>query len=83
MAAPGEIATERPWTARWLALRDALIALDGDQAGAFYREMKVLHFGEERVAAYWRTNSALKYKMRRGVACAALSCPQSGSLRSP
>jgi len=68
ITAPSKLAVERPWTARWLALRDALVALDGDQAGASYREMAVIHFGEERVAAYWRTNSALKDKMRRALA---------------
>ncbi len=66
--APGEIANKRPWTTRWLGLRDALIALDGAQAGASYRDMAVVHFGGQRVANEWRTNSALKDKVRRALA---------------
>ncbi len=68
MAAPSGTATERPWTTRWLALRDALIALDGAQAGATYREIARILVGEERAAADWRANTALKDRVRRALA---------------
>jgi hypothetical protein len=64
----GEAATERPWTTRWLALRDALIALDGARAGGTYRHIASVLVGEERAAADWRSNTALKDRVRRALA---------------
>ncbi|MDX2264800.1 MAG: DUF2285 domain-containing protein [Hyphomicrobiales bacterium] len=68
IAAPGEMASERPWTARWLALRDALIALDGAQAGATYRDIAGILVGDARAAVDWRANTALKDRVRRALA---------------
>jgi hypothetical protein len=56
-----------PMAPRWrgtrLSLRNALIALDGRRAGANYREIAVLLYGDEYVERNWRTG--LKERVRR------------------
>jgi hypothetical protein len=63
---------ERPedsqWTATSLAVRDALIALDGHRAGATYRAIATVIFGAERTEEAWRsTSTALKDRIRRAL----------------
>lgn len=56
------------WTATSLAMRDALIALDGHQARASYREIATVIFGAERTAEAWRgASTALKDRIRRAL----------------
>lgn len=57
-----------PWTATSLAVRDALIALDGHRAGATYRAIATIIFGAERTEEAWRsTSTALKDRIRRAL----------------
>lgn len=57
-----------PWTATSLAVRDALIALDGHRAGATYRAIATVIFGAERTEEAWRsTSTALKDRIRRAL----------------
>ncbi len=57
-----------PWTATSLAVRDALIALDGHWAGATYRAIATVIFGAERTEEAWRSAStALKDRIRRAL----------------
>lgn len=54
------------WTTTSLTVRDALIALDGHQWGASYRDIATVIFGTKRVREAWRSESnALKDRMRR------------------
>lgn len=56
------------WTAASLAMRDALIALDGHRAGATYRDIATVIFGAERTAEAWRgASTALKDRIRRAL----------------
>ncbi len=56
------------WTATNLALRDALIALDGRRAHATYRDIATVIFGAERTGEAWRSAStALKDRIRRAL----------------
>ena len=47
-----------PWTARSLSMRSTLIAIDGDAAGATYREIARIIFGAEYTDAVWRKNQS-------------------------
>lgn len=63
-----EPSEDRQWTATTLAIRDALIALDGHQADATYRDIATIIFGPERTEAAWRSAStALKDRIRRAL----------------
>ncbi|MBZ0209770.1 MAG: DUF2285 domain-containing protein [Hyphomicrobium sp.] len=56
------------WTATSLAVRDALIALDGHRVGATYRAIATVIFGAERTEDAWRSAStALKDRIRRAL----------------
>lgn len=56
------------WTATSLAMRDALIALDGHRARASYRDIATVIFGAERTAEAWRgASTALKDRIRRAL----------------
>lgn len=56
------------WTATTLAVRDALIALDGHRAHATYRDIATVIFGAERTSEAWRSAStALKDRIRRAL----------------
>lgn len=63
------------WTARSLSKRNTLIALDGDAAGATYREIARVMLGAEYVDAVWRKNQSLKdgvrHALQRGCAMMA------------
>ena len=56
-----------PWTARSLGMRNTLIALDGDAAGATYREVARVIFGAEYTDAVWRKNQSLKDGVRHAL----------------
>ncbi|MGE0022814.1 MAG: DUF2285 domain-containing protein [Hyphomicrobium sp.] len=59
---------DRHWTATSLAMRDALIALDGHRARATYRDIATVIFGAERTKEAWRSAStALKDRIRRSL----------------
>jgi hypothetical protein len=51
------------WTTRTRNLRDALITLDGRRAGASHREIAILIYGAEEVAADW--DVGLRQRMQR------------------
>jgi hypothetical protein len=51
------------WTTRTRNLRDALITLDGRRAGASHKEIAVLIYGAEDVAAGW--GIGLRQRMQR------------------
>jgi len=51
------------WTTRTRNLRDALITLDGRRAGASHREIAILIYGAEAVAADWGVG--LRQRMQR------------------
>lgn len=56
------------WTATNLALRDALITLDGRRAHATYRDIATVIFGAERTVESWKsTSTALKDRIRRAL----------------
>jgi hypothetical protein len=56
------------WTATSLAMRDALIALDGHRVRASYRDIATVIFGAERTAEAWRgASTALKDRIRRAL----------------
>ena len=53
---------------RQLLLRDALVALDGRQAGATYRDVAVVIAGVERARTAWRSSDhSLKDRLRRAL----------------
>jgi hypothetical protein len=55
-----------PWHRK---LRQALVALDGDQAGASLRQIAVALFGRRRADEAWRTgDTSLKQQVHRAVA---------------
>lgn len=59
---------ELRWTATSLAVRDALIALDGNRARASYRDIATVIFGPERTEKAWRSAStAIKDRVRRAL----------------
>jgi hypothetical protein len=61
-------AADTGWTTTLLRRRNALIALDGDAAGASYREIATVIFGAKDTAKSWRKSSnPLKYQMRRAL----------------
>lgn len=63
-----ERSEDRQWTATSLALRDALIALDGHRARATYRDIATIVFGAERTEEAWRsTSTSLKDRVRRAL----------------
>lgn len=63
-----ERSEDRQWTATSLALRDALIALDGHRVHATYRDIATVIFGAERTEEAWRSAStALKDRIRRAL----------------
>lgn len=49
----GSAAHDRPGRVQSIKLRDALIALDGERAGATRREIATVIYGSERVAEEW------------------------------
>jgi hypothetical protein len=51
------------WTTRTRNLRDALITLDGRRAGASHKEIAILIYGAEDVAADW--GAGLRQRMQR------------------
>jgi hypothetical protein len=51
------------WTTRTRNLRDALITLDGRRAGASYKDIANLIYGDEEVAADW--GAGLRQRMQR------------------
>jgi hypothetical protein len=51
------------WTTRTRNLRDALIAFDGRRAGASHKEIGILIYGPEEVAADWGVG--LRQRMQR------------------
>jgi hypothetical protein len=53
----------RRWTTRTRNLRDALITLDGRRAGASHKEIAILIYGAEDVAANW--GGGLRQRMQR------------------
>lgn len=56
------------WTATSLAMRDALIALDGYRVRATYRDISTVIFGAERTSEAWQSASmALKDRIRRAL----------------
>lgn len=62
------LVTDRPGRVEALKLRDALIALDGEQAGATRREIATVIYGADRVAEEWREPSGrLKAVIKRDV----------------
>lgn len=63
-----ERSEDSQWTATSLALRDALIALDGHRVDATYRDIATVIFGAERTGEAWRSAStALKDRIRRAL----------------
>lgn len=63
-----ECSKDRHWTATSLAIRDALIALDGNRARATYRDMATVIFGARRTSEAWQSGStALKDRIRRAL----------------
>lgn len=59
---------DRPGRVEALKLRDALIALDGEQAGATRREIATVIYGADRVAEEWGEPSGrLKAVIKRDV----------------
>ena len=62
LTSPTVPATPR-WTDHTLKRRDAVIALDGWEAGATYRDVAILLRGHERTQRDWGTG--LKERMRR------------------
>ena len=56
------------WTTTLLRRRNALIALDGDAAGASYREIATVIFGDKDTTQSWRSlNNPLKDQVRRAL----------------
>ena len=51
------------WTTRTRNLRDAFITFDGRRAGAGYKEIAILIYGAEDVAAEW--GAGLRQRMQR------------------
>lgn len=63
-----ERSEDERWTASTLALRDALIALDGHRVHATYRDIATVIFGAEQAGEAWRSAStALKDRIRRAL----------------
>lgn len=63
-----ERSEDRHWRATGLAMRDALIALDGNRAKAAYRDVATVIFGAQRTEKAWRSAStALKDRVRRAL----------------
>ena len=62
----GLLSAPRHWSAQALRLRNALIALDGYAAGASYRDVAAVIFGEDRVAREW-PDPSLKDRIRRSL----------------
>ncbi len=61
-------AADRPGDVDRSNLRDAIIALDGERAGASRREIATVIFGAERVAEEWREpNGAMKAVIKRNL----------------
>jgi hypothetical protein len=63
-AKPSKAGAPRPWTAETMRLRDALIALDGDRAGATLREIAIVIYGRERIERDW-PGKGLERRLRR------------------
>ena len=55
------------WTPRSISMRSALIAIDGDAAGATYREIARVIFGAAHTDAVWRKNPSLKDSVRHAL----------------
>jgi len=55
------------WTPRSLSVRSTLIAIDGDDAGATYRDIARVIFGAEYTDAAWRKNQSLKDGVRHAL----------------
>jgi hypothetical protein len=62
-------APRRPptWTPRSLSKRNTLIAIDGDAAGATYREIARVIFSARYTDAAWRKNQSLKDGVRHAL----------------
>jgi hypothetical protein len=63
-AKPSKAGVPPPWTAETMRLRDALIALDGDRAGATLREIAIVIYGRERIERDW-PGTGLERRLRR------------------
>ena len=60
--------SDRPGDVDRIKLRDSIIALDGDRAGATRREIAVAIYGPDRVADEWsEPNGRLKAVIKRDV----------------
>ncbi|MFM9850370.1 MAG: DNA -binding domain-containing protein [Hyphomicrobiaceae bacterium] len=57
------------WTPTTRKLRDALLALDGREAGASYYEVALVLHGREYVERNWRTGlkRSMRHHLRRGL----------------
>jgi hypothetical protein len=62
----GTAAAPAHWTARSARLRDALIALDGHQAGAKPREIAIVLCGRERIERDW-PDRGLRLRVHRAL----------------
>jgi hypothetical protein len=63
-AKPRKAGVPPRWTAETMRLRDALIALDGDRAGATLREIAIVIYGRERIERDW-PGEGLERRLRR------------------
>jgi hypothetical protein len=63
-AKPSKAGEPPRWTAETMRLRDALIALDGDRAGATLREIAIVIYGRERIERDW-PGKGLERRLRR------------------
>ena len=62
-------AYDRPGPVERTELRDALIAIDGDRAGATRRQIAAVTFGNDRVAAEWSDrDGSMRHKIKRDLA---------------
>ena len=54
------------WSRKGLGYRNALVALDAQEAGLSYRETAMIFYGEKRVSEEWAgPSSAMKSEMAR------------------
>jgi hypothetical protein len=64
----GRVSGREPaWTTGSLSFRNSLIALDGDAAGASYREMAKVMLGAAYSDEAWRKNQSLKDTVRHAL----------------
>ena len=61
--------SDRPGEVDRIELRDALIAIDGERAGATRRQIAAVTFGDDRVAAEWSDrDGSMRHKIKRDLA---------------